>query len=159
MSFNVPAFAQADDATASTEPAAEMQVDAPAETDPEITTADTTLEDAYKALTEAEREFLEAAKASVAAGENEVGTDNPASGETLEINPDTEGSGMIGDPQKIKDLLLGWLDKVVEWLTSVPFLAQVGAIILAFFLAPILAGQLRKRAFFFRDKPAGRRQA
>ena len=154
LSFNVPAFAQADDANASTEPAAEMQVDAPAQTDPEITTADTTLEDAYKALTEAEREFLEAAKASVAAGENEVGTDNPASGETLEINPDTEGSGMIGDPQKIKDLFLGWLDKVVEWLTSVPFLAQVGAIILAFFLAPILAGQLRKRAFFFRDKPA-----
>jgi len=45
------------------------------------------------------------------------------------------------------------LDIVLGWLTSISFLAQVGAIVLAVFMSPILAGVLRKRLFLFRDEP------
>jgi len=45
------------------------------------------------------------------------------------------------------------LDKVIGWLTSISFLAQLGAIALAVFLSPVLAGSVRKRVFLFRDEP------
>ncbi|RKQ69370.1 mechanosensitive ion channel-like protein [Litorimonas taeanensis] len=46
------------------------------------------------------------------------------------------------------------LNKILGWLSSVPFLAQIGAIITAYFLAPIFAGVLKKRLFLFRSEPA-----
>lgn len=46
------------------------------------------------------------------------------------------------------------LDKIVGWLTSPSFLAQIGAIVLVWFLAPILTKTTRKRIFLFRDPPA-----
>ena len=45
------------------------------------------------------------------------------------------------------------LDKVIGWLTSISFLAQVGVIVLAVFMSPIITGSLRKRIFLFRDEP------
>ena len=45
------------------------------------------------------------------------------------------------------------LDKVIGWLTSISFLAQVGVIVLAVFMSPIIAASLRKRIFLFRDEP------
>jgi len=45
------------------------------------------------------------------------------------------------------------VDKIIGWLTSPSFLAQVGAIVAAYLMAPILAGALKKRVFLFRDPP------
>ncbi len=58
------------------------------------------------------------------------------------------------DIDSVKDKAMGFLDKLIEWLKSPAFLAQIGAIILAYFLAPIIASQLRRRLFFFRDPPS-----
>jgi len=46
------------------------------------------------------------------------------------------------------------LDKVIGWLTSPSFLAQIGAIVLVWFLAPILTKITTNRVFLFRDPPA-----
>ena len=45
------------------------------------------------------------------------------------------------------------LDKVIELLTSIPFLAQIGAIVMAYLLAPLIAGILRKKVFLFNQVP------
>ncbi len=45
------------------------------------------------------------------------------------------------------------IDKVIGWLSSVSFLAQLGAIVAAVFISPIVAGTLKKRIFLFRDEP------
>ncbi len=45
------------------------------------------------------------------------------------------------------------LDKVLGWLTSPVFLAQIGAVFLAWFLSPIFTKAIRKRVFLFRDPP------
>ena len=55
---------------------------------------------------------------------------------------------------EIKALGIKVRDKVLGWLTSIPFLAQLGAIVFAFFLSPLLAGSVKKRVFLFRDEPA-----
>jgi len=52
-----------------------------------------------------------------------------------------------------KALAMGIFDKILGWLKSPSFLAQVGAVIGAFLLSPILAGILRKKVFLFRDPP------
>ncbi len=46
------------------------------------------------------------------------------------------------------------LNKVIGWLTSPSFLAQIAAIVLVWFLAPILTKMTTKRVFLFRDPPA-----
>lgn len=46
------------------------------------------------------------------------------------------------------------LNKVIAWLTSPAFLAQIGAIALVWFLAPIFSKSMKKRIFLFRDAPA-----
>jgi len=46
------------------------------------------------------------------------------------------------------------LNKVLGWLTSPSFLAQIGAVFLAWFLSPILTKAIRERVFLFRDAPA-----
>lgn len=46
------------------------------------------------------------------------------------------------------------LDKIIGWLSSLSFLAQIGAIVLVWFLAPILTKILTKRVFLFREPPA-----
>lgn len=45
------------------------------------------------------------------------------------------------------------LGKVIEWLTSPAFLAQIGAIALVWFIAPMLTKTTTKRIFLFRDPP------
>lgn len=75
---------------------------------------------------------------------------------------DTDASADAGAPKdsiipknadEVKALGQKIWDKVRGWLTSIPFLAQVGAIVLAYFLSPLLAGSVRKRVFLFRDEP------
>jgi len=46
------------------------------------------------------------------------------------------------------------LDKIIGWLTSISFLAQLGAIVLAIVFSPIIAGSLRKKIFLFNQIPA-----
>ena len=56
-------------------------------------------------------------------------------------------------PEDAKALGQKMLDKIVSWLTSPSFLAQVGAIVLVWMLAPIFTRVLKKRLFLFRDPP------
>lgn len=53
-----------------------------------------------------------------------------------------------------KALLQKILDKVIGWLTSISFLAQLGAIAAAYILSPFIAGRLRKKVFLFNQVPA-----
>ena len=53
-----------------------------------------------------------------------------------------------------KALLQKILDKVIGWLTSISFLAQLGAIAAAYILSPFIAGRLRKKVFLFNHAPA-----
>jgi len=56
-------------------------------------------------------------------------------------------------PEGMKAVGQRVLNKIIGWLTSPPFLAQIGAIALVWFLAPILTRALRKQVFLFRDPP------
>ena len=53
-----------------------------------------------------------------------------------------------------KALLQKILDKAIGWLTSISFLAQLGAIAAAYILSPFIAGRLRKKVFLFNHAPA-----
>ncbi len=53
-----------------------------------------------------------------------------------------------------KALLQKISDKVIGWLTSISFLAQLGAIAAAYILSPFIAGRLRKKVFLFNQVPA-----
>ncbi len=82
---------------------------------------------------------------------------NAANAETQDAadTPGAAGDSIIPkNAEDIKALGKKIVDKVLGWLTSITFLAQVGAIVLAFFMAPLLAGSVKKRVFLFRDKPA-----
>ncbi len=57
-------------------------------------------------------------------------------------------------PDEFKTLLGSIGGKILGWLTSVPFLAQVGAIVIAYILSPIIASLLRKKIAFFREPVA-----
>ena len=107
--------------------------------DPAIRAAIEARDEAEKAFTEAVREQMEAA-AALAAKEQAGG---PAKPSIIPTNA-----------EEAKALLSRIWNKLLEWLTSIKFLAQLGAIVLAIILSPLIARILRKRLFFFRDKPA-----
>ena len=115
-------------------------------------------QDALAQLNEAERKFLEAARLRAAAQAS--GADiSDAAVETIDVAAKEIPQGGPAKPQlftaegmKMTGQLL--LDKLIGWFTSPAFLAQLGAIILAFFLSPVLAGILKKKVFLFRDPPA-----
>ena len=44
-------------------------------------------------------------------------------------------------------------DKILGWLSSPPFLAQLGAIVAAWLISPFIAKRLRRAIFLFRDPP------
>ncbi len=67
---------------------------------------------------------------------------------------DKPATALALSPDAIKASAEAIVETVIGWLKSPKFLAQLGAIILAVFLSPIIAGMLRKRLFFFRDPPA-----
>ncbi len=63
-------------------------------------------------------------------------------------------SGFSLEPENLKATAIKIREKILGWLTSPPFLAQVGAIALIWLLlAPLLARQLRSKTFFLRDPP------
>lgn len=115
------------------------------ETSPAIDLSDPALMDALEARERADRAIAEAVKA-----QQEQVSSVP---ETPDAATPKKPSVIPTSMEDIKALGQKALDKLIGWLTSLSFLAQVGAIILAVFLAPILAGSLRKRIFLFRDEP------
>ena len=70
--------------------------------------------------------------------------------------PDTTSKKSIfpTSADEAKALLQKILDKVIGWLTSISFLAQLGAIAAAYILSPFIAGRLRKKIFLFNHAPA-----
>jgi len=70
--------------------------------------------------------------------------------------PDTTSKKSIfpTSADEAKALLQKILDKVIGWLTSISFLAQLGAIAAAYILSPFIAGRLRKKVFLFNQAPA-----
>jgi len=55
---------------------------------------------------------------------------------------------------EIQALLQQWGQQLLTWAQSPSFLAQIGAVFGAIILAPLIAGQLRKRIFLFSAPPA-----
>ena len=108
------------------------------------------LDAAFEALNAAERDFLEASKERYTQEKSEEVVDVPAEIATT----DTPKKSLIPtNPEDIKAIAQAVLDKVLGWLTSPPFLAQVGAIFLAWVLSLILAKQVNAKVFLFRDEP------
>ena len=58
-----------------------------------------------------------------------------------------------GNAEEFKALFGKIGQKILGWLTSITFLAQVGAIFAAYILSPMIAAILRKKIFLFRDEP------
>ncbi|WP_371396135.1 mechanosensitive ion channel family protein [Fretibacter rubidus] len=108
-------------------------------TDPAIKAALDAREDADRALVDA---VLKAQSDAATADVPAAADDMPAKPSIIPKNADEAKA--LG--QKI-------LSKVIGWLTSPSFLAQIGAIALVWFLAPILTKSLTKRVFLFRDPP------
>ena len=141
----VSAFAQATDAEQETKPDA-AQLESPQEMP--ISEDVPSVDEALKAVDDAERALLDAVKAEraqVQSAETPVVVDD-------EVQSDGK-LDLLKDPESLLEMGRSLLDKLVTWITSLPFLAQVGAIILAIFLSPILAAMLRKRLFFLKDPP------
>ena len=119
----------------------------PADTAPKIDLNDPAIQEAIDAKEAADQALVDAV---LKAREN-----------TLNAEPEGNESGGVKAPSFIptnaedaKALGQKLLNKVVGWLTSPPFLAQLGAIVLVWFLAPILTKSTTKRVFLFRDPPA-----
>ena len=64
------------------------------------------------------------------------------------------GSDMPTNVEELKALMAGWGEQIMLWAQSPAFLAQVGVIVGAFFLAPIIAGILRKSVPYLKNPPA-----
>lgn len=119
----------------------------PADTAPKIDLNDPAIQEAINAKEAADQALVDAV---LKAREN-----------TLNAEPEANESGGVKAPSFIptnaedaKALGQKLLNKVIGWLTSPPFLAQLGAIVLVWFLAPILTKSTTKRVFLFRDPPA-----
>ncbi|MEP3889066.1 MAG: mechanosensitive ion channel domain-containing protein [Hellea sp.] len=156
--FGASAFAQTtpdDAATASKpvaasaqaveEPESQSEIDTDAEVTSSIDLSDPALIEALDAREKADRAIAEAVKAQQVLASSDAATGDETAPKKPSLIPTS-----LDDAKALGKKVL---DKVIGWLTSISFLAQVGAIVLAVFLSPILAGILRKRVFLFRDEP------
>ena len=134
-----PIVAAVETPAASTPPQTDTLLDTIDFNDPAIIAAIAAREEADKALSDAVREQLSRKSQTVT--------------ETADAAPKNP-SIIPSNAEEAKALFGKILDKILGWLTSLKFLAQVGAIILAYILSPLIAKTLRKRIFFFREKPA-----
>ena len=55
---------------------------------------------------------------------------------------------------ELQAMLNEWGQQLLTWAQSPSFLAQLGAIVAAIMIAPLIAGFIHKRVFLFRDEPA-----
>ena len=113
---------------------------------PEIDLSDPALIEALDAREKADRAIAQAVKAQ------QEKTANAAPAETVEGPKKKRAFPTSADEAKVLGQKI--LDKIIGWLTSPSFLAQIAAIALVWFLAPIFTKALRKRVFLFRDPPA-----
>jgi len=66
----------------------------------------------------------------------------------------TEKTSLIPtSTEELKALAQKILNKIIGWLTSISFLAQIGAIGAAYLISPIIAGLVRKKLFLFNQAP------
>ena len=72
---------------------------------------------------------------------------------TPDETPVDKPSLIPGNADEFKALLSSIGQKVLGWLTSITFLAQVGAIVAAYILSPLIAAVLRKKIILFREEP------
>ena len=152
LGFN--AYAQsAEPETLKTAPVEQVaQVPIQPQTDPVSDVLESALDLDDPALLEAleAREKANRAIAEAVAAQKEKQTVDPI------VAPDTTSKKSIfpTSADEAKALLQKILDKVIGWLTSISFLAQLGAIAAAYILSPFIAGRLRKKVFLFSHAPA-----
>lgn len=109
--------------------------------DPELRQAIDARKEAQAALQEADEAFVDAVIEQINEREAE--------------SPDNSGPAFaIPSIDEARSTFKSYMGQLWEWAQSLSFLAQVGAIIGAFFLAPLLAALLRRRLFFFKSAPA-----
>ena len=135
--------------TAAEAPAQPQEETAPADIAPATMQSlidDPAVKEALEARDAADKALAEAVRSAAAKAEDQSGADAADGAPKKSIIPK--------NAEEVKALGSKIWDKVLGWLTSIPFLAQVGAIVLAFFMAPLLAGSVKKRVFLFRDPPA-----
>ena len=74
----------------------------------------------------------------------------PQVGDAVETASGFQASDIL---DKVKDTAMKIWTQIVEWLTSPAFLVMVAVVILGYFLARLVAKNLRKRVDFFREEP------
>lgn len=139
-----PALAQTAEIETPAETQAPITLESPAPS-PESLLDDPAVQEALAAREAADKALAEAVRKAAAqsqAGAPADTVETPAKPSILPKNAD-----------EFKALGETLWTKVLGWLTSISFLAQLGAIALAFFISPILAGSVKKRVFLFRDEP------
>jgi len=110
--------------------------------DPELRQAINARKEAQSALQNADEAFVDAVIAQI---------------KDREASEAAESSGpafSVPSIDEVKTTGRSYLDQIMKWAKSPAFLAQLAAIIGAFFISPIIAAILRKRLFFFRGAPA-----
>jgi len=108
------------------------------------------LAEKLKALDAAKDDVVETARQILEAN---GAVNNPADENSSTVEAPKEKSFIPTSAEDVKALGQKMLDKVLSWLTSPAFLAQVGAIVVAYLISPIIASALKKRVFLFRDPP------
>lgn len=109
--------------------------------DPELKAAIDARKAAQAALQDADESFVDAVIAQIKENETPSPITEPVeSGPAISLDTITETGR-------------SYMMQVLEWLKSPAFLAQIGAVLIAYFLAPLLARILRRRLFFFREEP------
>ena len=123
---------------------AEVPIEAPAPP-PAIDLDDPAIKAALEARDNADAALAEAVRNQArAALEQQTEVD--------QITPD-KPSLIPSNAEEFKALFSKIGQKILGWLTSIPFLAQVGAIFVAYIVSPLIAALLRKKIFLFRDEP------
>lgn len=107
---------------------------------------DPALIDAMEAREKADRAIAEAVAVQKAKQNSEKAATNEIAPKKKSLIPTSA--------EEAKALGKTILDKIIGWLTSISFLAQIGAIVFAYLLSPIIAKSLRNKIFLFNQAPA-----
>lgn len=126
-------------------PAEITTIEAPQKLSPPLILDDPAIKDALEARDLADKALIEAIRAQQKRIQVE--------GEITEVMESSDEGLLNIAPSDLKALGHKLLAKILAWLSSIPFLAQVGAIVLAYFLAPFIASLTKKRIFLFKTKP------
>ena len=150
-----PAYGQQ---TETPEPAPQVETEAAAQDDTTLQNALDNEQEALARLNKAERDFLEAARLRAAAQGEAPFAETPAQTTPLDTANPEDAAETPTEPglftsEGLKNRGNAILKTLIGWFTSIPFLAQLGAIIFAFFASPIIAKILKTKIFLFRSPP------